>query len=245
MGIQSQYPGEIWDGSSGNRDTSNPVRKSPDNRDWVRMTGELQATQRQIDSNAGGIDPDPIYTIGTLPAVSGLSVVERGNAAMHKTILTLDQVVMVTTDGTTPLTDGAWGVVPVYMLPKGHPQFLGSHAAFSPGGLVAQAGGGAGLSDTADFEIGIGTVAAAQDSSFGLSGAEETILAGITAALVGGANAVEVSAVNGTLLTSTSHDIITVYLNLRTLADDDHGPLPDALLISGDITFTWSNLGDD
>ena len=99
------YPAAIWDGDSGNRDSDDGVQAAPDHRDWGRMIGEMQAVQR---SNVG-IDPDNVLnSVGTVGTTTGVSAVERGNAAMHKTIITLADVAVAMADGGTPATDAMW-----------------------------------------------------------------------------------------------------------------------------------------
>lgn len=241
------YPNNVWDGDSKSRDSDDAPRKSPDWRDWNRMVEEVAATQNRIDSNNAGVDDDAIDSVGAIASLAGLTVVEKGNAALHKTVLTFDEVEIATVDGTTPATDGAWFTQNLYTFPVGHINVVRAHAQFPLGKLEAETGGGAGLSDTSDFELGIGTVASANASSFGLGdGTQENVIAALDCNLTSGtSDAIE----KGVQATSAVYDgtggAIVARLNMRTLDDADHGTAADALIVSGTVTILWSALGDD
>lgn len=237
------FPTSIWDGDSANRDSDNAPQSAPDHRDWDRMVAEVAATQR---SNSG-YSPDVIDSVGVLATKTGLTVVEKGNAALHKTIISMTEMSLVSTDGTTPATDGAWGTQPIYTFPTGRITLLGSHIQFPIGGLEAVTGGGTGFSDTADFEIGLGSAAAAQAGSFDLNGGdEEDIIAAIVAALVAAASPAVETGLGGAVATiDGTGGSYTANLNFRTVDDADHGTTADVLLCTGVCTFLWSLLGDD
>lgn len=238
------YPAAIWDGDSANRDSANARQAAPDWRDWARVIAEVAAVQR---SNQG-YDTLATHSIGAVPSVAGISVAERGNAAMHKSIITLDDLTFTTTDGTTPATDGAWASQLLYTFPEGHIMILGAHLLIPVAGLVAVTGGGTGLSDTADFEIGVGTTAADNQTAFGLAGVatDENVITGQVAALVAGSNTPLTAAANSTPATyDGSTTAAKLYLNLRTIDDADHGTVADALTTGGTLTVLWTPLGDD
>lgn len=237
------FPGAIWDGDSGNRDSDDGTQRAPDHRDWAAMIAEVAAVQQ---SNQG-LDPDvALNSIGTLATKTGLTAVERGNAAIHKTVLTLDEVELASTDGTTPGTDRAWGTQLLYTFPAGHVNILGAHGVFPLGGLEAVTGGGTGFSTTADIGIGVGTVAAGQSTEFGISTTEENILAEMDVDLTSKTSDAIESAANGTAATyDGSTTPSAAILNYGTLDDADHGTVADVLKVSGTITILWSMLGDD
>lgn len=241
------YPTSIWDGDSGNRDSDNAPFKAPDARDWIRMISELAATQTRIDGNSGGTDDDTLDSVGALTSLTGLSVVEKGDGGVHKTIITFDDVSIATVDGSTPATDGAWFTQPLYTFPVGHIAVLGSHAQFPLGELEAGTGGGTGLSDTADFEIGVGTVASANASSFGLGdGTQENIVTALDVDLTSGtSDAIEAAAQATAAVYDGTGGAIVARLNMRTLDDADHGTVADTLIVSGTVTLLWTALGDD
>lgn len=245
MGVS--YPTSVWDGDSGNRDSDNAPKKAPDWQDWDRAFTEVVATQNRVDSNEAGADDTALDSVGTLPEKTGLTVVEKGDGAVHKTVITLDEVSIVSTDGAAPAADGAWGTQLLYTFPQGHINVLGLHIVFPLAGLEAVTGGGTGFSDTADFELGVGTVAAAQDTQFDLNGGdEEDVVAAIDCDLTSGTSDAIESSANGTAATvDGSAAALTYNLNFRTRDDADHGATADALLVSGTFTILWTCLGDD
>lgn len=242
--MSASFPTAVWDGDSETRNSDDGVRRAPDSRDWDRNIQEMAATQRALK----GIDADnSLHTIGALISKSGLSVVESGTGAVHKSIFTFTAMSMVSTDGTTPATDGAWGTQNLYTFPVGHIAILGSHLVFPLAKLVGVTGGGAGFSDTADFEIGVGTVASGQDTSWGLgNGTEENIVAALDVDLTSAtSDAIESAAQVSAAVYDGSSTAVVARMNFRTLADDDHGATADALLLTGVLTVLWSNLGDN
>jgi len=238
----AEYPVMVWDGRSENRDPEVAIQASPDWRDWERMVAEIAAVQK---SNIG-YDPLVARSYGTKGSASGISVLERGNAALHMTIITLTDVLVTTTDGTTPATDGAWGTLPLYVFPKGHLLIHAAHQDYPIGKLIAVTGGGGGLSTTADFELGIGSTARANAANFALQTNEENICAGVDVDLVSKAsNAEEASAATASLFLDGSGTAITARLNMVTLDDADHGTSADQLKVSGTITLIWTVFGQD
>jgi len=240
------YPGSVWNGDTDNRDMSLAQRKAPDWRDWKRLVEEVAAAQTQIDSYNVGVDATAIDSVGAVATKTGLTVVEKGNGAVHKTVFTLDEVELITTDGTDAPNDAAWATQTLYTFPVGHVNILGAHAVFPLAGLEAVTGGGGGLSDTADFGIGVGTVAIAQAVGFGLAGTEEDVVAEMDCDLTSKTSDAIESAANGTAATHDgSTSAIDIHLNVGTLDDADHGASADVLKVSGTITVVWSVLGDD
>lgn len=240
------YPTSVWDGDSGNRDSDDGNNRGPDYRDWDRMIAEVAAAQTRIDGNNAGTDDDAIDSKGTLETVTGLTVVEKGDGAVHKTVFTFDEVDMPTVDGSTPATDGHWGTLKLYTFPAGHVNVLGAHAVFPSGGLEATTGAGTGLSSTADFGIGVGSVAAANSTEFGLSTTEEDMVAEMDVDLTAKTSDAIESGANGTAAVyDGSTTPSTVNLNMRTLDDADAGTVADVLKVSGTLTVLWSVLGDD
>ena len=181
---------------------------------------------------------------GTLATVAGLTVKEEGNDAFHKTILTLNGVVITTADGTTPATDAHWGTLALYTLPAGHIVFLGAHVVFPLGLIIAGAGG---ISDTADLEIGVGTTARTNGTNFALQATEDNIVPGqVGVDLTGGtSDAIESSQLAAALFYDGSTTAAVVNLNVVTLDDADAGVTADTLTVSGTITLLWTLQGVD
>ncbi len=232
------YPDKIWDGDSGNRDSDDGDQKAPDHRDWARALGEIQAVQR---SNQG-VDPDnALNSVGAVTSKTGLSVVERGNAGIHKTILTLADVEMVSTDSTT---SGAHTSQSLYTFPEGHIVILGAHMVFPLGKIEALNAGGDGYIDAANLGIGVGSASVVD--ALGLTTTEENICAEADVDLTTLTSDAIESSINSALVPlDGSAAAIVAYLNSSTLADGDHDTAADVLKVSGTITILWSNIGND
>lgn len=238
------YPTSVWDGTSENRSANQ--KKRPDWRDWNRLVSEVAAAQTRVNANNVGRDDDTLDAPGTLATKTGLTVVEKGNGAIHKTVFTFVEMEMISTDGTDAPNDACWGTQLLYTFPIGHINFLGSHAQFPLAALEAVTGGGGGFSDTADFGIGVGTVAIAQAVGFGLAGTEEDIVAEMDVDLTSKTSDAIESAATGTAVTfDGTAGAKTLHLNFGTLDDADHGASADVLKVSGTLTILWSALGDD
>ena len=208
---------------------------------------DIATNVTDISNLHGGVDTDAIDSKGTLETVSGLAVVEKGNAAVHKTIMTLTAVELASTDGTTPATDGAWGTDKLYTFPEGHVIIHAAHMVSALGGIEAVTGGLGGFSDTANIEVGVGTVATAQATAFGLEdGTQENVIDALDVDLTAKTSDAIESTANSTPATyDGSTAASALHLNFRTLANGDHGINADVLKISGTITVIWSLLGDD
>ena len=240
------FPTTVWDGDSGSRDSDNAIQASPTQHDWTRAIEEVAGLQTRVYNNERGADDDTVDTIGVLATVSGLTAVESGDGALHKTVFTLVEVAIVTADGADPTTDGAWGTTLLYTFPEGHIAIHGGHQVYAITKLESTTGGGTGLSDTADLGIGVGTVAASNSTEWGLSTTEENICAEADANLTSGTSDAAESSVNAAVVAADgSAAALSVNLNVRGLGNDDHGVVGDILKVSGTITVVWSILGDD
>ena len=233
------YPAAVWDGDSGNRDSDNSNVRAPDARDWQRMVSEIRAVQR---SNQG-YDPDTVLnSLGALGAISGVTVKEYGNAAVHKTVITLDEVVITMTDGSSPVGDAMWGTLPLYTFPVGHVIVLGAHAVF-PLGLI-EAGTG-GLTDVADLEFGMGTTARANQSNFALAAAEKNLIPeNVMTQMISGLSVAIESAVLAATLYFDGTGGAVANFNIIT-SDNDDATTDDTLIVSGTITILWTMQGDE
>lgn len=217
-------------------------------------SAQIATNDSDIATNTGdivalhdGVDDDAIDSKGTLESISGLTVVEKGNAAVHKTIMTLVEVELASTDGTTPLNDGAWGTKHLYTFPEGHVVIHGAHMLCPITKIEAVTGGDDGFADAANIEVGVGTVASAQAVAFGLEdGTQENIIDALDVDLTTKTSDAAETTVN---TTSAAYDgsggSVEMHLNFRTLADGDHGVNPDVLKIGATLTVVWSILGDN
>lgn len=183
---------------------------------------------------------DNVADHGVLPVVSGLTVVEKGDAAFHKTILTLDEVVVDMTDGSTPGTDAMWGTKLLYSFPAGKTAVLGAHQIYPAAGFVAGAGG---IADDANFEVGVGQGARENDSNFVLASVEDDIIPGQNAVTLasGVSDGPEASQLNASKHLASDANVMN--LNIITRDDADAGTAADTLTVSGVITIIWASYG--
>ncbi len=237
------FPTSVWDGDSGSRDSDNAIQASPTREDYIRAVEEIAALQTRVYNNERGADDDTVDTIGTLATVSGLTAVEKGDAALHKTVFTLVEVEIATVDGVDPTTDGAWGTTLLYTFPEGHIVIEGGHQTY----ITAALEGSGGIDASADLGVGVGTVAAANSTEWGLSTTEENIAAEVDVDLTTSTSDAAESSVNAAVVAADgSASALAVYLNVRGLGDDDHDPgVGGVLKVSGTITVVWSIIGND
>jgi hypothetical protein len=205
---------------------------------------DLRNVAEKVDEKfAGTVAQNTTYSVGTDPEISGLTITELGDGAVHKTIFDFDEMEMTVTDGTTPATDGAWGTLKLYTFPKGYVQIIGSYMHFPEGGIVASSEG-SGLVATADFEIGVGTEASANHSSFVLGATEDDIVSDINIDLDDSkSDAAAASGVVDPFAKDGTSTAGTINLNVRTEQNDDSGTDDSTLTISGRLVVTWSVLG--
>ncbi len=203
--------------------------------------GQIATNDSNITDLAGGINSDAIDSIGTLETVSGLSVVEKGNAGIHKTIFTMLNMDMASTDAGA---NGAQATKKLYTFPEGQIVILGAHMVFPLGSIECVTGGDDGYADLADLSIGVGSDEAG--ATVDLAGSEQNICVKADVDLTAKtSNAIE-SGINAALLPlDGSTAAIEVWLNSSTLDNADHGVNPDILRVDGTITIVWSVLGND
>ena len=166
-------------------------------------------------------------TLGTVTAGTGVTASYRPG-----------QVVLTLTDASVTITDatvaGAHGSLTLCTFPQGHIKVHGTlmNLSFTKSG--------AGLTDTATYEIGIGSVAAATDNA-ALTSTEEDVVAGQTGDLTAGAVTLQV--VNST--DATFNGTSTAFapkLNIVFAADDASANA--SVTVNGTVTITYDNLGD-
>lgn len=206
-----------------------------------RMTSSLrsQAASSAICDAIDGAD-----YVGTVGTTSGLSVVERGNGAIHKSVITLNNVSIAINDDAASSSDGgAWGSLKLYDFPEGHVAVYGAHMVFPAGSVTAGSGG---IVDAATLKMGVGTTAREYGASFALASAEKNIVPENAAVgLTGGTTtAIESSAFTTTLISDGSSTASDAYLNVVAASDSD-ASAEDTLTVSGTVTIIWMNMGDD
>ncbi len=185
-----------------------------------------------IANALAGVDATALHSVGAAEAVSGMVVTEYGDGATHKTVFTLTAVDVETVDGSTPGTDGAWAAIKLYTFPSGSKVSTLTHFKVS---FAEANAGAAGFNADSDFDFGLGSVATLQESDFSLAGTEVDY-GKATVALTAGTSTDDTNT-QTTASNLTSRDL---YLNLRIVADTDHGTANGIVEVTGVITITWT-----
>lgn len=172
---------------------------------------------------------------GSVPTVTGLTVVEQGAGPLRQSVITFDDVAFALTDVAATV---AYSGKKVYDFPAGSIKIFGAVADLA---LTKSA---AGVNNDWDGDFGVGTVTASNNAT--LATTEQDIIpttatpqAASGATTAKGRNAADIAPFDGT---STAVD---VYLNfLVDDADQDVTTTPTNLIVNGTLTITWANLGD-
>ncbi len=170
-------------------------------------------------------------TEGTPEVVTGLVITESGTDALRKTVFTFTSVELSSTDGTVAGTDGAWAALKLYEFPAGVKIVESSSFLFD---LAENNAGADGFTATADFDIGLGSVASAQATAFGLATTQSDYNEA-TVALTGSTSTADTD----TNVIPTIKDGVDLYLNLRTIEDTDHGTTAGLIEVTGVATVLW------
>ena len=217
---------EVWDGLSASRSVGS--QRAPDRADWGEIVGHVKGVQGQTN----GLEETTLHSVGAAETISGLSVAEYGDGAVHKTVFTFTAVELDTVDGTVPATDGAWSSLKLYTFPTGSKLLLASDFYW---GLTAVNPVGEGFTATSDFDIALGSVAVANSTDFSLTGTQVDYGEAVVA-LTGST----VAAQTATVTTPAVHTATPLLLNLRCVDDADHGTLAGLLQVTGTATIFWS-----
>lgn len=177
-------------------------------------------------------DPKTTVGVGAKAGGSAVTVVENGNGAVHKTVLTLASLSVTMTDAGAA---GSHGTVKLYDFPEGAIQYLGGSM-----NLTTLAGAG-GIGDTAALVGGVGTAAVGVDNAT-LTTTEQDLLTSTAGSLTDGAGTLK----KYVALIATAFDgtggAIDAILNLAV--PDAGSSANDTVAVSGTITLHWINLGD-
>jgi hypothetical protein len=213
---------------------------APGNNWAIGQTDEV--VDELIDRYSGHTDaftvlsgPSLHVASGTVPAASitaGVTVSD-GDGGVNKTVLTLTNVSVATTD--VPGT-GAYGSIELYDFPVGLIYNLGGTSNLTVSRV------GTGITATASVVGAVGSVAAAADAT--LTSTEADMLPSTAATLTAGAGTLKAksTATEATFKDGTS-TAIKAYLNFAM--NDASSGGDDALLVNGTITLLWMDAGDN
>jgi hypothetical protein len=177
---------------------------------------------------------DTITTSGVGAAAgTGVSAVEYGNGAMHKTVLTVAALPITVTD--TGGAGGGQGSQKVYDFPEGPIQLIGSSYN------LTTARSSTGIAATAALVGSLGSVAA-DNANATLTSTEADMIASTAGPLTAGAGSLKS---HGSLV-ATAFDGHTTALDaiLNLAVPDANISATDTITLNGTITLTWANLGD-
>lgn len=188
--------------------------------------------QKQYDQQAAG---DLIGSPGGLQVVA----TEYGDAALHRTVLTLTDLPVSIVSVTTG--NGVGGAL-IYQLAQGHIRFRGATAKLSL--RIATAKQADFTDATPEGDLGIGTVAPANADALGTDATDDDICTA-TAFLC---SAYADTSVNlppeADLIKDGTTTAVAVYLNALVDAVDINDGVTTEILVSGTVVLTWQNLGD-
>ncbi len=168
-----------------------------------------------------------------------VSAVESVSSGLHKTVLTLANVVVPIVSVTTGAGVGGFKL---YDMPQGWVKFLGATADLS---MSVAVGKQADFTDNApEGDLGIGTVAPANADALGTDATDDDIC---TASPFTGVAWTDTSITLGSeadMLIDGTTTAIDVYLNGLVDAGDIDDGVTTEILVSGTVTMFWMNLGD-
>jgi hypothetical protein len=165
---------------------------------------------------------------------TGVTVVESGDAALKKTVLTFTNVSVTMTDATTA---GSHGSLKVYDFPAGLLSYLGGTTDLT----IARVG--TAITTTAAVVGAVGTTATATDDD-ALTTTEADLIPSTASTLTAGAGVTKGKyAVAPQVPFDGTATAVDAYLNFAIPDAGSTGN--DALLVNGTITLVWSNLGDN
>lgn len=221
---EANFPSSLWDGLSDRRE-SRRQDAGPDYEDWDQMVAEVLAVQDYLIG---------AQTSSGFGAAAGTGVTaDTTRGTLNVTTIDIAALSVTTTDNGAA---GAQGSQKIYDFPAGNILILGAV------GLLSISRVGTNLTATSAVVASVGTVAAGAGDAT-LTSTEANIVPSTTATLSGGANAaVDMASTAQGIFdgTATPADAI---LNFATPDAGSTGN--DALLVSGSITITWVNLGDN
>lgn len=176
---------------------------------------------------------------GTILLASGIGAASGTNVSAveslpltHKTVLTFAALSVTMTDATTA---GCHGTQKIYDFPAGSILIAGCVSDLQ---ITAGAGG---ITDTAAVVGSVGTAAVGTDSAT-LTSTEANIMPSTAASLTAGAGNCDGELAAPIILDGTTTPVDAI---LNFAVPDAGSSASDTLLVSGTVTFTWFNLGDN
>ncbi len=223
MSVNNAYfPTSVWDSTTPGRSSDRHIDRSPNYEDWDQIVAEVIAVQESLigeltDAQAGAT------VEATAPAVTTAGRVQ-------KTVFTFTATPITATNGGV---DAAGGVK-LFDFPEGNLLLLGV-----VGNLVFTAG--AGIDTDAAMVASIGT-AVATNANATLTSTEADIVASTVATLTTSAVTLNLQNTATVFLDGTA-GAKDVYLNVAV--PDADTTATGVVSVTGSLTLTWINLGDN
>lgn len=174
-------------------------------------------------------------SIGSVPSASvalGVTAVEKGHGFVHQTVFTLSSVLVTITDATT---NGAHGGIQLYDFGGAIVTIIGASSD-----LTVTAGAG-GIADAAVALCSAGSVVAANTNAT-LTSTEADFIPSTAATLSSGAGTCDGDGAAVTVFNSTS---TTTDLFWNFVVPDADSSASDTVTVSGTVTVTWIESGDN
>lgn len=172
-------------------------------------------------------------------STSEVVATELGDAAMHRTVLTLTDLPISVVSVTT---GNGVGGTKVYDFPEGHLQVVGVTADLSIS--VASANQADFTDDAPEGDLGIGTAAPANADALGTDSTDDDFATATAFTMASYADAEVLLPPEAQAAHDGSTTAIDMYVNALVDAADIDDDTTTEVLVSGTIVITWANLGD-
>jgi hypothetical protein len=193
--------------------------------EWTDMGLRVITSSGQVQSTTADL------SVAGVASGAGVVATEYSAAGgYHKTVLSLTNLSLTTTDHTT---NGAQGSQVVYTFPKGAVQLLGASCNLTTARV------GTNIQTTAALVGSLGSVAAAITDAT-LTSTEADMIASIAGTLVAGAGTL--NSYGGIVTTPFNGTATATVANLNVAIPDAGSAGNDALLVNGTITLYWADL---
>lgn len=179
-----------------------------------------------------GIGVSPLGVMSTFPGA--VNIVEEREGTLHRTIITLTNLIVPTVDHTT---NGGQGTSLLYTFPRGLIELAGATSNLS---IV---GDGTGITATSAVVSSIGSVVAAADAT--LTSTEADFVPSFAATLASSLGVVKGQGVTKKFFDNTTNTNATqLTANLNFATPDAGSTGAGTITVSGTINLSWYNHGD-
>lgn len=184
-------------------------------------------------------DVTEVTTTAGAASTAEVSAAESGDAAMHRTVLTLTDLPVSVVSVTT---GNGVGGTKVYDFPEGHLYNIGVTADLAIS--VASANQADFTDATPEGQLGIGTVAPANADALGTDATDDDFATATDFTMAAYADAEVLLPPEAPASFDGSSTAIDMYVNVLVDAADIDDDTTTEVLINGTIVMTWANLGD-